>query len=58
MQVQYRAIVDAFLKAFPQTHPRSASDGQVDQYMTDFMNQLYLEGHDANVGDKMIAAWN
>ena len=58
VQVQYRAIVDAFLKAFPQTHPRSASDPQVDQYMTEFMNQLYLEGHDANVGDKLIAAWN
>ena len=58
VQVQYKTLVENFFKAFPHAHPKKSKDTAVDQAMVEFMNKLYLEGHDANVGDKLIAAWS
>ena len=57
VQQQYASFLKAFLKAFPRAHPTRASDSEIDAFMVEHMNLLYLMGHDANVGDKLIAAW-
>ena len=57
VQEQYSHFLRAFLRASPRAHPTRATDSAVDQFMVEYMNGLYLEGHDANIGDKLIAAW-
>ena len=57
VQALYGQHVRTFLKVFPGANPKKTADKAIDTFMTSYMNTLYLEGNDANVGDKLIAAW-
>ena len=56
-KAQYGQHMRAFLKISPGASPKKTSDKAIDTFMTSYMSTLYLEGNDANVGDKLIAAW-
>ena len=56
-KAKYEADHERFVE-FPRQHHLAITDvGQVDVTMVEFLDQLFLEGEDVAVGQRVVAAW-